>query len=120
MAGSTFLLLSFLLLVCTTSAFSVVPTGRQTSSTQLASDMGSLETIEFKIYSDGRVEETVRGVKGNNCHKVTEKINESLGKVVVSEPTEEMWENELVIDQTLTNTVGESEEGSAWEGKSSW
>lgn len=41
---------------------------------------GAIEQIEFKIYPDGRVEETVRGVKGNNCHKVTEKINEALGK----------------------------------------
>lgn len=83
--------------------------------------MGKVEQIEFKIYSDGRVEETVRGVKGNNCHKVTEKINESLGKVVASEPTEELYENELVIDQTLTNTVGDSStDGASWEGKSSW
>ena len=36
--------------------------------------MGSVETIEFKIYSDGRVEEVVRGVKGNDCHKVTKDI----------------------------------------------
>ena len=83
---------------------------------------GNLEQIEFKIYPDGRVEETVRGVKGNNCHKVTEKINENLGKVIASEPTEEMYEQELVIDQTLSNTVGDSVNGddTSWEGQSSW
>ena len=81
--------------------------------------MGNVEQIEFKIYPDGRIEETVRGVKGNNCHKVTEKINESLGKVVASAPTEEMYEQEVVIEQTLTNNVGDGSAGD-WEGKTSW
>jgi Protein of unknown function (DUF2997) len=65
---------------------------------------GSIEQIEFKIYPDGRVEELVRGVKGNNCHKITEKINEQLGEVVVTQPTEEMFEQELQVTQTLYNT----------------
>jgi hypothetical protein len=124
MSRSVSVLLSVLLLVAfETSAFPVSPTSYRQTSTSLASDMGKVEQIEFKIYSDGRVEETVRGIKGNNCHKVTEKINESLGKVVASEPTEELYENELVIDQTLTNTVGDgdsSTDGASWEGKSSW
>jgi Protein of unknown function (DUF2997) len=47
-----------------------------------AQSSGAIEQIEFKIYPDGRVEEKVRGIKGGNCHKVTEKINEQLGKVV--------------------------------------
>jgi len=80
---------------------------------------GSIEQIEFKIYPDGRVEETVRGVKGGNCHTVTEKINEALGKVIASAPTEELYEQEVVIDQTLTQTEGT---GSSWDGStpSSW
>lgn len=79
--------------------------------------VGSIEQIEFKIYPDGRIEETVRGVKGGNCHKVTEKINEQLGKVVDSSPTEEMYEQEVLMDQTLTNT-----ESTSWDGStpSSW
>ncbi|CAB9511612.1 Protein of unknown function (DUF2997) [Seminavis robusta] len=79
--------------------------------------VGAIEQIQFKIYPDGRVEETVRGVKGGNCQKVTEKINEQLGKVVDSAPTEEMFEQEVEIDQTLTNTDGGS---GSWEGSSSW
>uniref|UniRef100_A0A7S2YGR7 Uncharacterized protein n=1 Tax=Entomoneis paludosa TaxID=265537 RepID=A0A7S2YGR7_9STRA len=79
---------------------------------------GSLEQIEFKIYPDGRIEETVRGVKGGECHKVTEKINELLGEVVASQPTEEMYEQEIVTDQTLYNS--ESSGDSSWEGSSSW
>jgi hypothetical protein len=80
-----------------------------------------METIEYTIFPDGRVEETVKGIRGDDCHKVVAKINESLGKVVASKPTEEMFEQEIVIDQTLTNTVGESSgKSTSWEGKSSW
>jgi len=78
---------------------------------------GKLEQIEFKIHPDGRVEETVRGVKGNNCHKITEDINEQLGQVVASAPTEEMYEQVIVQDQTLYNS--ESSSG-GWDGSSSW
>ena len=78
-------------------------------------NVGNIERIEFKIFPDGRVEETVRGVKGGNCHKVTDKINEQLGKVLDSAPTEEMYEQDLTIDQTLTQSDG-------WEGSTptSW
>lgn len=81
-------------------------------------NVGSIETLEFKIYPDGRVEETVRGVKGGSCTKVTEKINEALGKVVQSAPTEEMFEQDVVVDQTLTQTDG----GADWDGSTpnSW
>lgn len=74
-----------------------------------------MEQVEYKIFPDGRVEETVRGVKGNNCHKVTDKVNEQLGEVVASSPTEEMYEQELVNDQTLTQNDGDS-----FEGGTSW
>lgn len=83
-----------------------------------------MEQIEFKIYPDGRVEETVRGIKGGNCHKVTEGIHENLGKVVASEPTAELYEQDVVVDNTLTESVsdGSSSTGSgdSWEGASSW
>lgn len=89
--------------------------GGQSSSSNGA---GSIEQIEFKIYPDGRVEEKVMGIKGGNCQKVTESINEQLGKVVNSAPTEEMYEQKVVVDQTLINT--ESTGGTSWEGGSSW
>ena len=41
-------------------------------SSSLNNDSGGIEEIEFRIYPDGRVTEVVRGVKGNNCEKVTE------------------------------------------------
>lgn len=84
------------------------------SSASSGGGFGSIEQIEFKIYPDGRVEETVRGVKGNNCHKVTEKINEQLGEVVATRPTEEMFEQEVEVTQTLYQQESTSE----WGGNS--
>ncbi|KAL7466054.1 hypothetical protein ACHAXS_006354 [Conticribra weissflogii] len=75
---------------------------------------GGMEEIEFTIYPDGRVTEVVRGVKGGNCQKLTESINKNLGKVVDSSPTEEMFEQELVVDQTLQQKIGG--EGGVWDG----
>ena len=63
-----------------------------------------MERIKFKIYPDGRVEETVIGIKGEECLKVTEEINDKLGKVVSTQNTEEMME-QPVTDQ---NKVYES------------
>lgn len=77
-----------------------------------------MERIEYKIYPDGRVEEKVLGVKGEDCLEITREINEKLGEVILTTPTEEMYEEEIKIDQTLTNTDGDS--GGAWEGSSSW
>ena len=90
--------------------------GRSATSTssQLLNNLGGIEQIEFKIYPDGRVEETVRGIRGNNCHHVTEAINEKLGEVVASAPTEELYEQEVVLDQTLIQTTSESTGSSSW------
>jgi len=86
----------------------------QTSRSQLNNDGGGIEEIEFRIYPDGRITEVVRGVKGNNCQSVTESINKALGNVVDSQPTEEMFEEEVMVEQTLENKDG------GWEGASSW
>mmetsp|Transcript_16299 Transcript_16299/g.19585 ORF Transcript_16299/g.19585 Transcript_16299/m.19585 type:complete len:118 (+) Transcript_16299:91-444(+) len=99
-------------------AFVVPSTFGRTSSLKM-SDTG-VETIEFKIFPDGRVEETVRGIKGNNCHKVTDSVNEALGEVVASQPTEELYEQELVVDNTNYNTDGADSGDSSWSGSSSW
>ena len=45
--------------------------------------------VKFRIYPDGRVEETVSGIRGSDCTKVTEELNEKLGKVTQTKPTEE-------------------------------
>ena len=45
--------------------------------------------VKFRIYPDGRVEETVSGIRGSDCTKVTEELNEKLGKVTQTKPTED-------------------------------
>ena len=79
----------------------------------------NIERLEYKIYPDGRVEQKVIGVKGGDCLKLTEELNNALGEVISSEPTEEMYEQKVEIDQTVTNTNTESS-GDSWEGASSW
>jgi hypothetical protein len=88
------------------------------SSSSSGGGTGGIEQVEYKIFPDGRVEETVRGIKGNNCHKVTDQISSKLGEVVATSPTEEMYEQEVVLDQTIKQTEGGS--GDSWEGGSSW
>jgi len=95
-----------------------------------SSQSGGLEQVQFKIYPDGRVEERVVGVKGKACLEITREINEKLGNVISTQPTEEMFEQEIKIEetQTLTNTDSSGSNGGAdsssssnsWEGSSSW
>ncbi|MDX1978365.1 MAG: DUF2997 domain-containing protein [Pseudanabaenaceae cyanobacterium bins.68] len=40
-----------------------------------------METLEFIIYPDGRVEEIVSGIAGNSCVEVTASIEARLGAV---------------------------------------
>ena len=81
----------------------------------------TIERIEFTIYPDGRVEEVVRGIKGDNCHKITDEINQHLGKVIDSKPTEEFYEQKIVVDQTITENIGTGGDNNSgsW-GSSSW
>lgn len=82
----------------------ISPSFIKTPSRQAIIRFGGLERIKFKIYPDGRVEETVLGIKGEECLKVTEEMNDKLGKVVSTQNTEEMME-QPVTDQ---NKVYES------------
>lgn len=109
--------MALLAIISSSNAF-LSPSLRTSSQTSTALNDGNLEQIEFKIFPDGRIEETVRGIKGGNCHKVTEEINQNLGKVVDSKPTEEMYEQEIVIEQTVELKNGDSSGG--WDGASSW
>ena len=54
-------------------------------------------------------------MKGASCEKVTEAINKQLGNVVYTQPTEEMFEQELVLEQTVDQKLG-----GEWDGASSW
>lgn len=81
---------------------------------------GRLERLSVKVRRDGTIEVTVKGVKGPDCIKIAEEFNELLGGTIIRrEPTEEMFEEEVGIDQTLTNkNVGPGDD--SWEGASSW
>lgn len=50
-----------------------------------------METLEFIIRPDGRVEEKVTGIHGMSCAEVTKKIEEQLGCVITHEKTAEYF-----------------------------
>lgn len=50
-----------------------------------------METLEFIIFPDGRVQEKVTGIVGANCAEVTAAIEAQLGRVVKVEPTAEYF-----------------------------
>ncbi|KAL3822788.1 hypothetical protein ACHAXA_005953 [Cyclostephanos tholiformis] len=87
----------------------------RTGASRLHSDGGGIEEIEFRVYPDGRVTEIVRGVRGKNCQDITEAINKQLGNVVASQPTEEFFEEEVLVQATLEQKVD-----GGWDGASSW
>ena len=67
-----------------------------------------MQEIEFIIYPDGRVEERVIGVKGENCQQLTAKLSEAPARCTA--PTEEMFEQAVELEQEAE--VGQ--EVSAW------
>lgn len=50
-----------------------------------------METLEFIIFPDGRVQETVTGIVGASCAEVTAAIEAQLGQVVSQEQTSEYF-----------------------------
>ncbi|NBD15112.1 MAG: DUF2997 domain-containing protein [Cyanobacteria bacterium] len=63
----------------------------------------SMETLEFIIRPDGRVEEKVTGIVGNSCTEVTAAIEAQLGQVVSQEQTSEYF-SQNTLDSTTTTT----------------
>ncbi|MEO1134306.1 MAG: DUF2997 domain-containing protein [Cyanobacteria bacterium J06639_1] len=59
----------------------------------------ALETLEYVIHPDGRVEEVVKGVKGKDCLKLTEEIEHKLGRVVSQKPTDEQFQRQTQQQQ---------------------
>lgn len=50
-----------------------------------------METLEFVIYPDGRVKETVTGITGTSCAEVTAAIEAQLGDVISSQRSSEYY-----------------------------
>ena len=52
-------------------------------------------TLRFKIYQDGRVQETVEGFKGDSCNDATKNLEDALGEV----KTKKLTTDSFVINQ---------------------
>lgn len=70
-----------------------------------------METLEFIIHPDGRVEEKVTGIQGMSCSEVTKKIEEKLGPVVTQERTSEYYAQ--VMAQSVS-TISTQATQSGW------
>ena len=53
-------------------------------------------TLRFKIYQDGRVQETVEGFEGDSCNDATKNLEDALGEV----KTKKLTTDSFVINQT--------------------
>jgi len=61
-----------------------------------------METLEFIIYPDGRVKETVTGIVGSSCEEVTAAIEAQLGQVLSQESTSDYY-NQSATQSTHAN-----------------
>ncbi|GAB4530804.1 MAG: DUF2997 domain-containing protein [Pleurocapsa sp.] len=60
-----------------------------------------METLEFIIYPDGRVKETVTGIVGASCQEVTAAIEAQLGVVVSQETTSDYYAQSVNQSETV-------------------
>lgn len=68
-----------------------------------------METLEFIIYPDGRVQEKVTGIVGQSCAEVTAAIEAQLGQVLSQETTSEYYAqlNQQSVSTSVQSTYGE-------------
>lgn len=64
-----------------------------------------METLEFIIYPDGRVKETVTGITGKSCAEVTAAIEAQLGTVVSQQQTADFYAQPQQQKSTVANTT---------------
>nr|WP_235355362.1 DUF2997 domain-containing protein [Aliterella atlantica] len=62
----------------------------------------NMETLEFIIYPDGRVQEKVTGIVGASCAEVTAAIEAQLGTVLAQEQTAEFFAAKLYQTNAAT------------------
>jgi hypothetical protein len=62
----------------------------------------SSQEIEIAILPDGRIQYTIKGVKGSACEEISALL-EQLGKVEQDERTGEYYEDDNRVDVTLAN-----------------
>jgi Protein of unknown function (DUF2997) len=67
-----------------------------------------METLEFIIYPDGRVQEKVTGIMGASCAEVTAAIEAQLGIVLQQNSTSEYFAQSIQPANTVTNNAQDS------------
>jgi hypothetical protein len=65
----------------------------------------SMETLEFVIHPDGRVEERVSGIIGRSCAEVTAAIEAKLGRVVKTESSSEFFSQANALTETAYDSA---------------
>ncbi|NJN86694.1 MAG: DUF2997 domain-containing protein [Leptolyngbyaceae cyanobacterium SL_7_1] len=68
-----------------------------------------METLEFIIHPDGRVEEKVTGIVGASCAEVTTAIEEKLGIVLHQAQTSDYFTQPLHQCNSATNQAFSSQ-----------
>jgi hypothetical protein len=68
-----------------------------------------METLEFIIYPDGRVQEKVTGITGTSCADVTAKIEAALGRVITQAKTSEFFAQTIEPENLATTQTTFSE-----------
>jgi hypothetical protein len=63
-----------------------------------------METLEFIIYPDGRVQEKVTGIVGASCAELTAAIEAQLGQVLIQEPTSEFFTANNIQESGIAKT----------------
>ena len=58
-------------------------------------------TLRFRIRQDGLVEESVEGVIGETCQKLTKRLEEALGSVERREPTAAAYQRSQSQSQSI-------------------
>lgn len=76
---------------------------RLPQSGRISQQPTAMETLEFIIYPDGRVQEKVTGVIGSSCAEVTAAIEAQLGQVMTTEQTSEYYAQPVTQAATATN-----------------
>ncbi|NET35240.1 MAG: DUF2997 domain-containing protein [Cyanothece sp. SIO1E1] len=64
-----------------------------------------METLEFVIFPDGRVQERVTGIVGSSCAEVTAAIEAELGQVLNQQQTSEYFAQEVYQSVSATAQV---------------
>jgi hypothetical protein len=67
-----------------------------------------METLEFIIYPDGRVQEKVTGIMGSSCAEVTAAIEAQLGIVLQQQSTAEYFAQVIKPGTSVANTAQDS------------